>query len=184
MKYMSLTINPTGGHDLKECQKHDGYYGSVMIHQLENIDSHLDKGILFRTARKVKWAPFNIFFIWFKFKQEIQFVPAWHKEFQRGRLRNKPQEQTVPFSWKCESRLCRIDPWGWWPSLQPLQTAVWEWDIRISLWNTMQTWIPILRLPVKYLTVQSEAKQHKEEQHCPELSHWHVGKGLRVNNKN
>lgn len=35
-----------------------------------------------------------------------------------------------------------------------------------------------------YLTVQSEAEQHEEEEHSPELRHWHVGKGLWVNNKN
>lgn len=37
---------------------------------------------------------------------------------------------------------------------------------------------------VNYLTVQSQAKQHEEEQHSPELRHRHIGKGLWVNNVN
>lgn len=38
-----LTINPADGYNLKECKKHDGHYSSVMVHQLENIDSHLNR---------------------------------------------------------------------------------------------------------------------------------------------
>lgn len=38
-----LTITPTDGCHFKECKKHDGHNGSVVIHQLENIDSRLDR---------------------------------------------------------------------------------------------------------------------------------------------
>lgn len=40
---INLTVNPADGYHLKECKKHDGHYSSVMVHQLENIDSHLKR---------------------------------------------------------------------------------------------------------------------------------------------
>lgn len=44
---MSLTITITDGYNLKECEKHDGHYSGIMVHQLENIDSHLKRDSLF-----------------------------------------------------------------------------------------------------------------------------------------
>lgn len=38
-----LTIDPADAYNLKECKKHDGHYSSVMVHQLENINSHLNR---------------------------------------------------------------------------------------------------------------------------------------------
>lgn len=45
-------------------------------------------------------------------------------------------------------------------------------------------WVMTEVFPINHLAVQSKAKQHEEEHHSPELSHWHVGKGLWVNNIN
>ena len=45
-----LTINPTDGYNLKERKKQDGHYSGVIVHQLENIDSHLNRNTVFRTA--------------------------------------------------------------------------------------------------------------------------------------
>ena len=45
-----LTINPTDGYNLKERKKQDGHYSGVIVHQLENIDSHLNRDTVFRTA--------------------------------------------------------------------------------------------------------------------------------------
>lgn len=47
-----LTVTPTDGHNLKEGKKHDGHYGSVMVHELEHIDAHLEGDTLFRAAVK------------------------------------------------------------------------------------------------------------------------------------
>lgn len=55
----NLTITPTDGHNLKERKKHDGHYGCVMVHQLENIDPHLDRDALFKTTCKQDWGPFS-----------------------------------------------------------------------------------------------------------------------------
>lgn len=44
---MVLTITVTDGDDFKERKKHNRHYSSVMVHQLENIDSHLKRHRLF-----------------------------------------------------------------------------------------------------------------------------------------
>lgn len=48
IEYIALTVKPTGGHHLKEGKEHDGHYGSVMVHQLENIDPHLNRELFVR----------------------------------------------------------------------------------------------------------------------------------------
>lgn len=38
---LSLTVTPTDGYNLKKCKEHDGDDGSVVVHQLEDVDSYL-----------------------------------------------------------------------------------------------------------------------------------------------
>lgn len=59
-----LTITPTNGDNLKECKKHDGHNGSVMVHQLENVDPHLNRDTLFRPAGTSDQSSYTLIRIW------------------------------------------------------------------------------------------------------------------------
>lgn len=77
-----LTVTPTDGYNLKECKKHDGHYSSVMVHQLENVDSHLNRDHLFNstvTQKILTWS-------------ESGYISSYHDRLYLHDERN-PQEE-------------------------------------------------------------------------------------------
>lgn len=92
---IKLTVNPADSYHLKECKKHDGHYSSVMVHQLENIDSHLKRDMCYSVMMLVgllSCMTSNSLI----HRNSSQTVPAWHMGFLKGRLQHTQQVLTVP----------------------------------------------------------------------------------------
>lgn len=92
---VTLTITPTDGYNLKERKKHDGHYGCVMVHQLENIDPHLERNALFNS--KWDWGFSSLVIIWL---QPIQWIAVCTCMTQ-----GIPRRQAVPQTARTNSSL-------------------------------------------------------------------------------
>lgn len=59
-----LTIQPTHDYHLNKGQEYNRYDSGVMVHQLENIDSRLNRNIIFRETCILE--KYIVFWKWFK----------------------------------------------------------------------------------------------------------------------
>lgn len=163
-----LTITPTDGNDLKEGQEHDGHDGGVMVHQLEDVDPHLEGDARFRDLGPP---------LGYSASHRVYLHDARDSK-QEGHAADRKHKELLPLENFDQTVVELIHETGHHhlnhrkltQNKTGLNTAVgfgYKSDLQLS-----------------YLAVQPQAQQHEEKHDGPELSHRHVGKGLRVNHEN